>query len=174
MGIIETAICRPYKCYLDKRLHGTYTLDGDHQQRSGRQATTYTLERQVLTLTIAVERLTRQNQTLEEQLRQKNAVMGNQEEDQEGASADRKNQERPKGNNAPSRLEQQNISLPALMDAAPPIVAEMQAMKEQMEVMMNALKGRVSSDLDDLVNQTDSLFTTSINCFPLPHKFCMP
>ena len=60
------------------------------------------------------------------------------------------------------------------MDVASPIVTEMQAMKEQMEVMMNALKGRVSSDLDDLVNQTDSLFTTSINCFPLPHKFYMP
>ena len=38
------------------------------------------------------------------------------------------------------------------MDTAPPIVTEMQAMKEQMEVMMNALKGQVSSDLDDLVN----------------------
>ena len=35
------------------------------------------LERQVLTLTAAMERLTRQNQTLEEQLRQKNAAMGN-------------------------------------------------------------------------------------------------
>ena len=60
------------------------------------------------------------------------------------------------------------------MDAAPPIVKEMQAMKEKMEVMMNALKGRVSSDLDDLVNQTDSPFTASVNCFPLPHKFHMP
>ena len=40
--------------------------------------------------------------------------------------------------------------------------------------MMNALKGRVSSDLDDLVNRTDSLFTASVNCFPLPHKFRMP
>ena len=58
--------------------------------------------------------------------------------------------------------------------APPPIVAEMQAMKEQMEVMMNALKGRVSNDLDDLVNRTDSLFTTSVNSFPLPHKFRMP
>ena len=47
-------------------------------------------------------------------------------------------------------------------------------MKEQMEVMMNAFKGRVSSDLDDLVNRTDSLFTASVNCFPLLHKFCMP
>ena len=38
---------------------------------------------------------------------------------------------------------------------------------------MNALKGRVSSDLNDLVNHTDSPFTTSINSFPLPHKFRM-
>ena len=63
------------------------------------------LERQVLTLTAAVEQLTKQNQTLEEQLRQKNAVMGNQEEDQEGASANRRNQEKPEGSNAPSRPE---------------------------------------------------------------------
>ena len=42
-------------------------------------------------------------------------------------------------------------------------------MKEQMEVMMNAFKGRVSSNLDDLVNHTDSPFTASINSFPLPN-----
>ena len=61
------------------------------------------------------------------------------------------------------------------MDTAPPpIVAEMQAMKEQMEVMMNVLKGWVSNDLDDLVNRTDSPFTTSVNSFPLPRKFRMP
>ena len=60
------------------------------------------------------------------------------------------------------------------MDAAPPpIIIEMQAMKEQMKVMMNALKGRVSSDLDDLVNKIDSPFTPSINSFPLPQKFRM-
>ena len=47
-------------------------------------------------------------------------------------------------------------------------------MKEQMEVIMNAVKGRVSSDLDDLVNQTDSPFTAPVNSFPLPHKFRMP
>ena len=61
------------------------------------------------------------------------------------------------------------------MDTAPPpIIAEMQAMKEQMEVMMNALKRRVSNDLDDLVNRTDSPFTAPVNSFPLPSKFCMP
>ena len=60
------------------------------------------------------------------------------------------------------------------MDATPPpIVAEIQAMKEQMEVMMNALNGRVSSDLDDLVNRTDSPFTASVSSFPLLHKFRM-
>ena len=47
-------------------------------------------------------------------------------------------------------------------------------MKEQMKVMMNALKGQVSSDLDDLVNHTDSLFTATVNSFPLSHKFHMP
>ncbi|XP_030958344.1 uncharacterized protein LOC115980207 [Quercus lobata] len=52
----------------------------------------------------------------------------------------------------------------------PPIVAEMQAMKEQTEVMMNALKGRVSSDLDDLVNRTDSPFTATVNSYPLPKE----
>ena len=47
-------------------------------------------------------------------------------------------------------------------------------MKEQMEVMMNSFKGRVSSDLDDLINRTDSSFTAAVNSFPLPHKFRMP
>ena len=65
--------------------------------------------------------------------------------------------------------------MPSLMDTTPPpIFTEMQAMKEQMEVMMNALKGRVSSDLDDLVNRTDSPFTIPINFCPLPQKFRMP
>ena len=61
------------------------------------------------------------------------------------------------------------------MDATPPlVVAKIQAIMEQMEVMMNAFKGQVSNDLDDLVNRTDSLFTDSVNSFPLSHKFRMP
>ena len=56
------------------------------------------------------------------------------------------------------------------MDATPPpVFMKIQAMKEQMEVMMNALKGRVSSDLDNLVNRTDSPFTVAVNSFPLSH-----
>ena len=67
------------------------------------------------------------------------------------------------------------MSLPSLMyTTPPPIVAEMQVIKEQMEIMMNAFKGQVSSDLNDLINQTDSPFTASVNSFPLLHKFCMP
>ena len=56
----------------------------------------------------------------------------------------------------------------------PPVVLEIQAIKEQMEVMMNAFKGHVSSNLDDLVNRTNSPFTASINSFLLLHKFRMP
>ena len=54
-------------------------------------------ERQVQTLTAAVERLTKQNHDLEEQLRQKNANLNTQKEDQEGTNAERRNQEEPEG-----------------------------------------------------------------------------
>ena len=132
------------------------------------------LERQVQTLTAVVERLTKQNQVLEEQLRRK-VGHGIQEEDQEGTSVKRRDRERPKGSNSPSKPKRQNVSIPSLTDMTPPpVVAEIQVKKEQMEVMMNTFKGRVSSDLDDLVNGTDSTFTASVNSFPLPHKFCMP
>ena len=50
------------------------------------------LERQVRTLATAVERLTKQNHDLEEQLKQKNAAPNNQGADQEGTSAERRNQ----------------------------------------------------------------------------------
>ena len=81
----------------------------------------------------------------------------------------------PEGSNKPNRPERRNLSMSSLMDTAPPpIFAEMQAMKEQMEVMMNALKGRVSSDLNDLVNRTDSPFPIPVNSCPLSQKFWMP
>ena len=110
------------------------------------------LERQVQTLTAVVERLTKQNHNLEKQLRQKNAAMDTQEEDQEGTSAERRN---PEGSNTQSKPEQQDTSWPSVTNTVPPppyIVSEMQMMKERMDFMMNALKGRVSSDLNDLVH----------------------
>ena len=105
------------------------------------------LERQVQTLAVAVERLTKQNHDLEGQLRQRDAGHNVQEENQ-GDSSERGGPKRPEGSNEPSRPERWNLSIPSLTDIAPPpIFAEMQAIKEQMEVMMNALKGRVSATL---------------------------
>ena len=67
------------------------------------------------------------------------------------------------------------MSRPSVTDIAPPhIVAEMQMMKERMNFMMNVLRGRVSSDLNDLVHRIDSPFTVFVNSFPLPQKFRMP
>ena len=120
---------------LTRSMATTNNFQGDEPPRST------ALERQVQTLMATVERLTKQNHDLEEQLRQRDARHNVQKENQEDSSKQRE-QERPEGSNAPSRPERQNLSLPSLVDTAPlPIVAEMQAMKEQMEVMMNAFKG---------------------------------
>ena len=130
------------------------------------------LEKQVQILIAAVECLTKQNHVLEEQLHRK--TRHNITEDLEDSSVEWRDCEELEGSNASSRLEWQNVSIPSLMEATPPpIVVKIQAVKEQMEVMMNALKGRVSSDLDDLVNRTDSPFTAAVNSFPLPHNFHM-
>ena len=61
------------------------------------------LERQVQTFTATMECLTKQNQDLKEQLRQKNAGHDTQQEDQEGTSAERRDEEGSEGSNAPSR-----------------------------------------------------------------------
>ena len=123
------------------------------------------LERQVQTLAAVVERLTKQNHDLEEQLRQRNLGHNIQKENQ-GDSSERRGLEKQEDSNEPSRTERRNSSMPSLTDATPPpILAEMQAMKEQMEVMMNALKGRVSSDLDDLGRTRRSLHqSTPVPC----------
>ena len=61
------------------------------------------------------------------------------------------------------------------MDTAPPyMVAEMQMMKERMDFMMNALRGQVSSDLNELVHRTNLPFIAPVMSFPLPPKFRMP
>ena len=120
---------------LTRSMATTNNGQGDEPPRST------ALERQVQTHMAAVERLTKQNHDLEEQVRQRDAGHNVQEENQEDSS-ERGEPKRLEGSNAPSRPERRNLSLPSLMDTAPPpIVAEMHAMKEQMEVMMNALKG---------------------------------
>ena len=50
------------------------------------------------------------------------------------------------------------------------MVAKMQMMKEQMDFMMNALKGWVLSNLDELVHRMDSPSTAPTTSFPLPPK----
>ena len=143
----------------------TNNIQGDESPRST------ALEREIQTLMAAMERLTKQNHDLEEQLRQRDTGHNVQEENQ-WDSSERGGPERPEGSNKPSRPERRNLSMPSLMDTAPPpIFTEMQVMKEQIKVMMNALKGRVLSDLDDLVNRTDSPFIIPINSCPLPQKF---
>ena len=79
--------------------------------------------------------------------------MGTQEEDQEGTSAERRDQEGSEGSNAPSRPKRQDMSRPSITEmTSPHIVTEMPMMKEQMDFMMNTLRGRVSRVLNDLVH----------------------
>ena len=54
------------------------------------------------------------------------------------------------------------------------MVAEMQMIKERMDVMMNAFRGWVLSDLDELVHRTNSPFTATVTSIPLPPKFRTP
>jgi len=136
---------------------------------------TTALKRQVQTLATTVERLTRQNHDLEEQLHQKDARPNNYREEQESTNTEMRDQEGPEGSNAPSRQERQDTSHPSVADTAPlHMVAEIQMMKERMDFMINTLKGWVSNDLDELVHRTDSLFTVLVTSFPLPTKFYMP
>ena len=109
---------------LTRSMATTNNVQGDELPRSS------TLERQVQTLMAAVERLTKQNHDLEEQLHQRDAGHNIQEENQ-GDNSEQGGPERPEGSNKPSKPERRNLSMPSLMDTAPlPIFTEMQAMKE--------------------------------------------
>ena len=46
--------------------------------------------------------------------------------------------------------------------------------KEKMDMMMNAMRGWVSTNLDELVQRTDLPFTAQVTSFPLLAKFQMP
>ena len=71
------------------------------------------LERQVQTLAAAVERLTKQNHDLEEQLQQKNPRHTGKEENH-GDSSEKRGLEKQEGSNEPSRTERRNSSMPSL------------------------------------------------------------
>ena len=104
---------------LTRSMATTNNFQGDEPPRST------ALERQIQTLMAAMECLMKQNHNLEVQLRQRDAGHNVQKKNQENNS-EQKEQEKPEGSKAPSRLERQNLSLPSLMDTAPPpIVADM-------------------------------------------------
>ena len=85
-----------------------------------------------------------------------------------------RDQEGPKDSNAPSRQEQQDTSRSSVTKTAPPhIVVEMQMMKGGRTSWWTPSKDE-SSDLDELVHQTNSPFTAPVTLFPLPPKFRMP
>ena len=109
---------------LTRSMATTNNVQGDEPPRST------ALERQVQTFMATVERLTKQNHDLEEQLCQRDAGHNVQEENQ-GDSSERGGPERPQGSNEPSGPERWNLSMPYLVDTTPPpIFTEMQAMKE--------------------------------------------
>jgi len=75
---------------------------------------------------------------------QENEALNTKEEDQEGTNAEKRNQEVLEGRNTSSRQDRLDKSRPSVAITVPPhMVAEMQMMKEMMDVIMNALKGRV-------------------------------
>ena len=89
---------------------------------------------------------------------------------------DRREREDQEESNFPSRQD-------GLKDTSPPFEVEinamcmaqdMQIMKGKMDVMMNAMRGWVSTNLDELVKWMDSSFTARETSFSLPTKFRMP
>ena len=77
--------------------------------------------------------------------------------------------------NSVSRRDQQDTSHPSELEVgALRMTQKMQTMKEKMDMMMNVLKGRVSTNLDELVHHTNSPFTAPVTSIPLLAKFRMP
>ena len=73
-----------------------------------------------------MERFTKQNHDLEEQLCQRDARPNIHGEEQEGTRAERRDWEGSEGSHAPSRQERQDTSRPSVTDMAPPyMVVEM-------------------------------------------------
>ena len=75
-----------------------------------------------------------------------------------GDQRERKDQEE---SNIPSRQErQEDTDCPFEFESSAMHMAQdMEMMKEKMDMMMNAMKGWVSPNLDELVQQMDSPFT---------------
>ena len=104
---------------LTRSMATTNNVQGDEPRATA-------LERQVQTFAATVERLTQQNHDLEEQLYQRNVGHHTQEEEQEGTSAEQRDQEGLGGSNAPSRPKRQVTSHPSITNTTlPHIFVEM-------------------------------------------------
>ena len=69
----------------------------------------------------------------------------------------------------------EDASHPSKIEASAMHMAQdMQMMKEKMDMMMNAMRRRVSTNLDKPVHRIDSPFSIEVTSFPLPTKFRMP
>ena len=53
------------------------------------------------------------------------------------------------------------------------IAHDMQMMKEEIDMIMNAMRGQAYTNLDELVQWTDSPFTVQVTSFTLPAMFRM-
>ena len=89
---------------------------------SGDEPRIIALQRQVQTLVVVVECLTKQNHDLEEQSCQRDVRPNSHREEQEGTSAEKRDWEGLEGNNALSKQEQQDTSYPSIVKTAPPHV----------------------------------------------------
>ena len=88
-------------------------------------------------------------------------------------TSDQNEKEDPEENNAISKCNRkEDIDHQSKLETSALRVAqEIQVMKDKMDMMMNAMRGRVATNLEELDHRTNSLFTVT-SC-PLPPKFWM-
>ena len=109
---------------------------------------------QIQTLIASVEELTRQNQEKRLLLQQeKNRSRTNQED--EGDSQRRSDHRRPVTPDGPSS----NL---------------LREMRKEMDILRNAIKGKIERSLDRMFRTTDSPFTATVLECPVPLKFHLP
>ena len=101
---------------------------------------------------------------------------GGKRNDSHPSTRDRQEKEDPEESNAASKWDQQeDLDHPFKLESGVLLMAQdMQMMKEKMDMMMNAMKGWVSTNLDELVHQTNSPFTAQVTSCLLLAKFGMP
>ena len=101
-------------------------------------------------------------------MEQRNNIEQNDQNDEHGK--DEHDDNRPLTNEHQEKDDQEESNVVSALRMA----QKMQTMKEKMDMMMSALKGRVSTSLDELVHHIDSPFTVLITFFPFLANFRIP